>query len=132
MSTPQQIVNVMVPVSDLDAAIAFYVERVGFGKRADIPFEDGQGGEGRWVEVGPAEGPSIALTPSREGAWEAGRNTGITLVSADIDATHERLRDGGVDVDEEIMRIPGPPPDMFWFRDGDGNVLLVVQDERGR
>jgi hypothetical protein len=33
----------------------------------------------------------------------------------------------GVDVDAEISRMGGPVPPMFWFRDSDGNTLLVVQ-----
>ena len=41
MSTLKQLVNVMVPVRDQDAAIAFYTEKVGFEKRVDIPFGDG-------------------------------------------------------------------------------------------
>ena len=42
--------TVIVPVSDQDRAIEFYVETLGFEKRADIPF----GGGERWVEVAPA------------------------------------------------------------------------------
>jgi len=33
----------------------------------------------------------------------------------------------GIDVDPEIMRMGGPVPPMFWFRDADGNTLLVVE-----
>ncbi len=44
----------------------------------------------------------------------------------DIDATHEELRAGGVDVDAEIARMGDPVPPMFWFRDPDANTLLVV------
>ena len=36
-----QIGLVMVPVADQDRALAFYVETLGFEKRADVPFGDG-------------------------------------------------------------------------------------------
>jgi lactoylglutathione lyase len=39
---------VVVPVSDQDRALAFYVERLGFEKRTDVPFGEGE----RWVEQG--------------------------------------------------------------------------------
>ena len=126
MSTLKQLVNVMVPVRDQDAAIAFYTEKVGFEKRVDIPFGDGDEA-GRWIEVGPADGAAIALTPERGENWVAGRMSGVTFVTDDVDAVHARLQQAGVDVDAEILRIPGPPPDMFWFRDADGNQLLIVQ-----
>ena len=42
--------TVVVPVSDQDRAIEFYVETLGFEKRADVPFGNGY----RWVEVAPA------------------------------------------------------------------------------
>jgi catechol 2,3-dioxygenase-like lactoylglutathione lyase family enzyme len=41
--------TVVVPISDQQRAIEFYVETLGFEKRADVPF----GGEYRWVEVAP-------------------------------------------------------------------------------
>jgi hypothetical protein len=33
----------------------------------------------------------------------------------------------GVDVDAEVSRMGDPVPAMFWFRDPDGNSLLVVE-----
>ena len=35
----------------------------------------------------------------------------------------------GVDVDEEVSRMGGPVPPMFWFRDPDGNKLLIVENQ---
>jgi hypothetical protein len=32
-----------------------------------------------------------------------------------------------VDVDEQVMRMGDPVPPMFFFRDQDGNSLLIVQ-----
>lgn len=117
------VANVMVPVRDQDAAIAFYVDRLGFEKRVDIPY--GDDGE-RWVEVAPAGAQtSIAFTQERD-EWQVGRSTGITLLTADIDALHARLSEAGVDVDE-VTRLEPPVPPMAWLRDADGNTLLVVE-----
>lgn len=118
-----QVETVMVPVSDQDAAIEFYVETLGFEKRADVPFGDGN----RWVEVAPREGAtSIALVEPREGE-PAGIETRVALGTSDIDGDHASLRERGVDVDAEVMRMGGPVPPMFFFRDPDGNRLLIVQ-----
>ncbi len=51
--------------------------------------------------------------------------TGIALRTSDIEATHAELKEAGVDVDE-ITRHGDPVPPMFWFRDVDGNTLLLV------
>jgi hypothetical protein len=46
-----------------------------------------------------------------------------------VDADHAALREAGVDVDPEVMRMGDPVPPMFFFRDADGNRLLLVQGE---
>src|SRR5436309_15393540 len=115
--------RVIVPVSDQDKAIDFYLDKLGFEKRADIPYGDGA----RWVEVAPpGAAATIALVPPREGD-SAGVETGIALTTEDVDADHADLRDRGVDVDAEVMRMGDPVPPMFFFRDQDGNTLLIVE-----
>jgi catechol 2,3-dioxygenase-like lactoylglutathione lyase family enzyme len=115
---------VCIPTPDVDRAISFYVDQLGFEKRTDVPF----GGQYRWVEVYPPEGSAgIALAPPPEGTTVEPRDTGIIFNVADIDGAHTELRSRGVDADEEISRMGGPVPPMFWMRDPDGNRLLVVQ-----
>jgi catechol 2,3-dioxygenase-like lactoylglutathione lyase family enzyme len=117
-----QVGTVMVPVSDQDRAIAFYVEKLGLEKRSDIPFGEGE----RWVEVAPAgAATTIALVTPRTGD-SAGIETRVALASGDIDADHASLRARGVDTDAEVMRMGDPVPPMFFFRDQDGNRLLLV------
>ena len=114
---------VMIPSPDQDRSIEFYVGALGFEKRTDIPF----GGSYRWVEVYPPSGTAgIALAPPREGD-PTGIQTGISLTTDDIDGTHAALKSAGVDVDAEVSRMGDPVPPMFWFRDPDGNTLLVVE-----
>jgi catechol 2,3-dioxygenase-like lactoylglutathione lyase family enzyme len=114
---------VCVPTIDQDRAIAFY-ESLGFEKRADEPF----GGKYRWVEVYPPDGSTgIALAPPPEGDAVTPTQTGITLTTDDIDATHAHLRALGVDVDAEVSRMGAPVPPLFWFRDSSGHTLMVVE-----
>jgi predicted enzyme related to lactoylglutathione lyase len=114
---------VIIPSTDQDRAIDFYVNSLGFEKRTDVPF----GNDYRWVEVYPPEGTTgIALAPPRPQDPTAVQ-TGITLTTSDIDATFANFKERGVDTDEEVSRMGDPVPPMFWFRDPDGNTLMVVQ-----
>lgn len=115
--------RVMVPVSNQDRAIEFYVEKLGFELRADVPYGDGD----RWVEVGlPGSRAQLALTPMRQEGWEPGRMTGISFSVDDAQATHQTLRSAGIDVDDYMPAAQGAPS-MFFFRDGDGNTLHIVE-----
>jgi catechol 2,3-dioxygenase-like lactoylglutathione lyase family enzyme len=115
--------TVMVPVSDQDKAIEFYVGKLGFEARSDLPFGDGD----RWVEVAPAGADTtLSLIRPREGE-ATGIDMRVALTSQDIDADHANLLARGVDVDAEVMRMGDPVPPMFFFRDQDGNRLLIVQ-----
>jgi|SRR5579859_1901367 len=130
-----QIQLIMIPSTDRARSVAFY-EALGFEKRTDIPWGQGH----RWVELYPPGGTAgIALVPPGPGDL-AGVQTGIILNTPDIDATHAQMQACGVDVDVEIARagapaqirigavqLAGPVPPMFWFRDPDGNALLIVQ-----
>ena len=115
---------VVIPVSDQDRAIAFYVDTLGFEKRADVPFGNGY----RWVEVAPAGGETtIAIVPPPPGTPTGDRQTGIGLNTGDIDADHADLKARGVDVDAEVSRMGDGVPPLFWFRDPEGNTLMVVE-----
>jgi catechol 2,3-dioxygenase-like lactoylglutathione lyase family enzyme len=116
--------TVVVPVADQDREIEFYVEQLGFEKRADVPFGNGQ----RWVEVAPGDAvTTIALAPPPPGGSTGKRETGIGLQTEDIDAFHAELTAAGVDVDSEVSRMGDPVPPLFWVRDPEGNSLMVVE-----
>ena len=120
--------RVAVPVSDQDRAIQFYTEKLGFSLEADIQ----AGPAYRWVEVAPPAGdPPLAIVPPREGD-PVGIETNIILTTDDIDEAHQELGSRGVDVDDEVSRMGDPVPPMFWFRDQDGNKLLIVEDQGGQ
>jgi catechol 2,3-dioxygenase-like lactoylglutathione lyase family enzyme len=110
-----QIGTVVVPVTDQDRALGFYVGTLGFEKRLDAEF-----GAGRWIEVAPPGAEtSVALVP--------GDAIVVSLTTTDADADHAQLREAGADTDAEVMRMPGGVPPMFAFTDPDGNRLRIVQ-----
>ena len=117
---------VCVGTPDQDKAVAFY-ESLGFEKRTDEPF----GGGYRWIEVYPPEGGTgIALAPPPPGGDPVEpAQTGISLTTTDIDATHASMKALGVDVDAEVSRMGAPVPPLFWFRDPTGHTLMVVEVE---
>lgn len=122
----------IVPVADHDRAIEFYVDTLGFEKRADFRY----GENDRWVEVAPP-GATTTIALAQDHA-STGIETRLALSSDDLEADHADLQARGVDVDEAIMRegdpvvhwggaaLAGVPP-MFLARDPDGNSLLIVQ-----
>jgi catechol 2,3-dioxygenase-like lactoylglutathione lyase family enzyme len=117
-----QVGTVIVPVSDQDRALDFYLDTLGFEKRTDVPYGEGE----RWVEVAPpGAATTIAIVPPREGD-SAGVETRVGFTTKDVDSDHENLRARGVDADE-VMRMGDPVPPMFFFRDPDGNRFLIVE-----
>jgi catechol 2,3-dioxygenase-like lactoylglutathione lyase family enzyme len=119
-----KVAHVVVPVADVDKALDFYTGPLGMEKRTDIPFGDGY----RWVEVAPPGADTvIAIPPPGPDGQTGGRQTGISLQTDDADALHAQLKAAGVDVDAEVSRMGDPVPPMFWLRDPEGNVLLVVE-----
>ena len=120
----REISLVCVGTPDQDRAVEFY-EKLGFEKRTDTPF----GGGYRWIEIYLPQGTTgiaLAPPPSQDGEV-VGQQTGITLTTDDIDATHAQFKALGVDVDAEVSRMGDPIPPMFWFRDPTGHTLMVVE-----
>jgi catechol 2,3-dioxygenase-like lactoylglutathione lyase family enzyme len=117
-----QVGSVIMPVSDQERALEFYVGTLGFEIRLDVPF-----GGGRWIEVAPpGSATTIALVLVRDG------DPGVPEVSFttdDVDSDHASLRAGGVETDDAVLRFGAGVPPMFTFRDPDGNRFRVV--ERG-
>jgi predicted enzyme related to lactoylglutathione lyase len=119
-----KVANIIIPVADQDRALTFYTDVLGLEKRADVPFGPGN----RWIEVAPhgADTP-IAICPPGPNVTPGGKDTGISLQTDDIDAYYAQLKDHGVDVDAEVSRFGDAVPPLFWFRDPEGNTLMVVE-----
>src|SRR4051812_26060222 len=93
----------MFTVSDQDAAIAFYTQKLGFELRSDTPF--GEKGEMRWVEVAPpGSSTRLALNPPM---FDQPGGSSIGVETADVAGEHKRLKAiGGIDVDPELNTTP--------------------------
>jgi catechol 2,3-dioxygenase-like lactoylglutathione lyase family enzyme len=122
---------VVVPVSDVDRAKAFYVDRVGFELDHDTVIGDGQ----RVVQLTPpGSGCSIVIGEGVVPAMEPGSLRGLQLVVPDIHAAHRHLAANGVEVGEvQVLGDnpgPGGPLDnvgFVYFDDPDGNGWAVQQ-----
>jgi len=109
---------VAVPVSDVDRAIAFYRDKVGFTLDHDHRVNEGL----RFVQLTPpGSACSIALG---EGITEAvpGSVQGLQLVVDDAEAARAELAGRGVDV-EEVQVFPWGS--FVFFSDPDGNRWAV-------
>jgi catechol 2,3-dioxygenase-like lactoylglutathione lyase family enzyme len=109
---------VIVPVSDVDRAKAFYTDRVGFNADHDHVVND----DLRFVQLTP---PGSACSISiGKGVTEAepGSVAGLQLVVQDIEAARDELVGRGVEV-SEIQDFPWGS--FVFFTDPDGNAWNV-------
>jgi catechol 2,3-dioxygenase-like lactoylglutathione lyase family enzyme len=111
---------VSVPVSDVDRAIAFYSEKVGFNLDHDHHVSD----ELRFVQLTPpGSACSIALGTGVTDA-APGSVQGMQLVVSDIHAAHAALLGRGVEV-EDVQEFPWGA--FVFFSDPDGNKWAVQE-----
>lgn len=121
-ATTASLATAMFTVSDQDAALAFYRDRLGWEVRGDARF--GPDGEHRWLEVAPPGSLArLALNPPM-GGTPGGSSIGVEV--GDVLAEHARLAAvGGIDLDPAPEQVPGAPL-MFSLRDPDGNHVWFV------
>jgi catechol 2,3-dioxygenase-like lactoylglutathione lyase family enzyme len=115
---------VPLPVTDVDRAKAFYVERMGFVQDVDVTPSDGL----RIVQLTPP-GSSCSFLLSTGVAWvqdmAPGSVHGVHLVVADIEAARAELVERGVDVG--AIDDVGRGVLYASVRDPDGNLLLLQE-----
>jgi catechol 2,3-dioxygenase-like lactoylglutathione lyase family enzyme len=127
---------VVVPVSDMDRAKAFYLERAGFG--LDVDHQAGE--DFRVIQLTPP-GSACSITLMRN-PDAAGSLSGLHLVVSDIEAARAELVERGAGVSEVFhfengSQTPGPDPgrsdynSFLTFADPDGNGWLVQEVGRG-
>jgi catechol 2,3-dioxygenase-like lactoylglutathione lyase family enzyme len=111
---------VNVPVSDVDRAKAFYVDRVGFHEDNDATVNE----ELRFVQLTPpGSACSISIGTGLTDA-EPGSARGLQLVVQDIRAAHAELVGRGVDVSDVDVQ---PWGSFVTFSDPDGNSWAVQE-----
>ena len=116
---------VAVPVTDVDRAKAFYVEKAGFNADQDNVVNEGL----RFVQLTPpGSACSIAIgTGITEMA--PGSLRGLQLVADDVEAVRAELIGRGVDAGD-VQSFPWG--DFIFFADPDGNTWAVQQLPAGR
>jgi catechol 2,3-dioxygenase-like lactoylglutathione lyase family enzyme len=130
---------VVVPVSDVDRAKAFYSEKTGF----NVDVDHRAGDEFRVVQLTPpGSACSIAIGTGLPQA-EAGSTKGLHLVVPDIEIARAELAERGVDVSEPFHfgaagQTEGTHPErvdygtFLTFDDPDGNSWLVQEVGRAQ
>jgi len=133
-----RIANAQLWVTDQDEALAFYTEKLGMEVRADVTLPEM--GNFRWLTVGPAGQPDIAITlmaipdapvMDRDTADQVkdlvakGYAGTIFLTTDDCRASYEELRSRGVEFSEEPEERPYGIDSGF--RDPSGNSFRLTQ-----
>jgi catechol 2,3-dioxygenase-like lactoylglutathione lyase family enzyme len=129
---------VLIPVTDVDRAKDFYVEKAGF----NLDVDHQAGDEFRVVQMTPP-GSACSITVGN-GITDAtpGSVRGTHLVVSDIEAARAELVGRGVDVSEVRHMTPsgwmsGPDPErrdynsFADFSDPDGNTWVLQESRRG-
>jgi catechol 2,3-dioxygenase-like lactoylglutathione lyase family enzyme len=123
---------VVVPVSDVDRAKAFYSDQLGFNVDHDTRIGDGN----RVVQLTPpGSGCSVVIGEGVVPEMPPGSLKGLQLVVADINAARAHLVDRGVDVSDIQVLGENPSPTgnaldnvgFVFFSDPDGNGWAVQQ-----
>lgn len=126
---------VVVPVSDIDRAKAFYIDKAGF--HLDVDHSSGE--DFRVVQLTPP-GSACSITLMRN-AEVPGSVRGLHLVVPDIEAARAELAGRGMEVGEIFHfesgeQKPGPDPEhsdynsFLAFSDPDGTGWLVQEVRR--
>ena len=119
---------VPIPVSDVDAAKAFYTGQVGFNLDHDASPTPGM----RVVQMTPPGSACSVVIGEGLPLGEPGSVKGVQLVVEDIDAVREQLAGRGVGVSAVQQLGPeGTPGSRFlFFDDPDGNTWAVQELKR--
>ncbi|MGI9405018.1 MAG: VOC family protein, partial [Hyphomicrobiaceae bacterium] len=110
---------VSVPVSDQQAAKAFYRDVLGFSVHAENDMGNGM----TWLNMMPPEGDAGITLVTWLDNMPAGSQQGLVLETSDIVGTHGTLRERGLDI--------GEIQEAFWgrfttFSDPDGNGWVLT------
>jgi catechol 2,3-dioxygenase-like lactoylglutathione lyase family enzyme len=119
---------VPIPVSDVDAAKAYYTQQVGFNLDHDVRPTEGM----RIVQMTPPGSACSVVIGEGLPLGEPGSVKGVQLVVEDLDAVREALAGRGVGVgDVQQLGPEGSPGSRFmFFEDPDGNGWAVQELKR--
>ena len=111
---------VAIPVSDVDRAISFYRDRVGFALDHDHTVDGGI----RFVQLTPPGSACSIVLGTGITEMAPGSQKGVQIVIPDADAAREQLLDAGVEASEvQVM----PWGRFVFFADPDGNTWSLQE-----
>jgi catechol 2,3-dioxygenase-like lactoylglutathione lyase family enzyme len=111
---------VPIPVSDVDRAKSFYVDKVGFNADHDHVISP----ELRFVQLTPPGSACSVVTGVGITDMPPGSQRGVQMVVADADAARKELAERGVEVSEVDEKPWGR---FVYFADPDGNTWTLQQ-----
>ena len=119
---------VPIPVTDIDAAKAFYTEQVGFHLDHDVRPNERM----RVVQMTPPGSACSVVIGEGLPLGEPGSVKGVQLSVDDVDAVREMLAGRGVAVgDVQQLGPEGTPGSRYvFFQDPDGNEWAVQELKR--
>jgi uncharacterized glyoxalase superfamily protein PhnB len=127
------VASTFIPIDDVDAALGFYRDTLGYEVQQDVELEGMH-----WITLTNSAQPDLSIVLESVGAGAPGDREvlgdllakgvlgRILFATDDCDATFEKLRAAGAEVLQE-------PMDQFWgvrdcaFRDPAGNALRFQQ-----
>jgi catechol 2,3-dioxygenase-like lactoylglutathione lyase family enzyme len=111
-------------VADKDAAVDFYVTKLGWEKRHDDPVGEGY----RFVTVAPPGSPTeLVLGSADEYPGTSGPSVNqINMNATDIDGTYAAMAERGVDI-KPVETMPWGPK-ATWWTDPDGNTFFLIEE----
>ncbi len=129
---------IILPVADIDRAMAFYTDKLGF--KLDVDHRAGE--TFRVVQLTPrGSACSISMVAGGPSSSPPGSVKGLHLIVSDIEAAHAELVERGAEVSEIFHfdaggQKPGPDPErnaygsFISLSDPDGNGWLVQEVSR--
>ena len=117
--------SVSIYVNNLDQAIDFYTNKLGFTKTQDVPLFEGS--DLRWVTLEPESANTQIVLINGYADWSpdrVGRFSGLVFNVENITDTFNQMEANGVEILEHPSR-------QMWgmqgqFKDQDGNSFVVV------
>jgi catechol 2,3-dioxygenase-like lactoylglutathione lyase family enzyme len=132
---------IVIPVSDVDRAKAFY-QQLGWREDADFMASE----DFRVIQVTPPGSPASVILGTGLTTAEPGSSQGLHLVVTDIEAARAELADSGIEISEVFHdaggvfhhagtegRVAGPDPkhtsysSFASFEDPDGNGWILQE-----
>jgi len=111
---------VAIPVTDVDRAISFYVDRVGFVLDHDHSVDGGI----RFVQLTPPGSACSVVLGTGITEMAPGSQKGVQIVITDADAAHRQLTAAGVEA-SDVTELPWGR--FVYFADPDGNTWSLQE-----